>query len=90
MRRPAPDVVFTAVADWFGVTAREVAGPSREKHLLAPRRVAALILRDIGYSLATAGRLLGDRDHTSVSHILKGVTSEDADDAAQIRKELDR
>jgi predicted transcriptional regulator len=68
--RPSGNItreVVRAVLKKFFIDAEEFFGNSRELHLIAARRDAALQLRSRGYSIAHIGRILG-RHSTTVSN----------------------
>lgn len=68
-RAPAPEVIIDAVADYFDLSPRMLAGKARDKHLVHARHIAMYLLRaDAGRPLAEIGKLLGKRDHTTVMH----------------------
>lgn len=64
--------VIDMVAETFGVTNASIRGISREARFVEARHVAGhLLMRKLGYSSPQAGRVLGDRDHTTILHGLK-------------------
>jgi hypothetical protein len=71
---PRPRVVTTKareliveVAKAHGITWRELISPSRERRVLVPRNEAAFrLIIELGLSYPKAGRVLGNRDHTTV------------------------
>ena len=61
--------VIDMVAETFGVTNAGIRGISREARFVEARHVAGhLLMRKLGYSSPQAGRVLGDRDHTTILH----------------------
>lgn len=73
--------VIGEVTAHYKVSLTEVRGRGRSKEIVAPRQVAMFLLREeTGASLVEIGRLLGDRDHSTVMHgiskIEKGLESD--------------
>ncbi len=90
-----PKEVLSAVANFFNLRLSEITGPQRDKKFVLPRQIAMYLLRnDLKTSLMDIGRLLGDRDHTTVMHGVGKITqllptSEDLRvDIMGIRKKL--
>lgn len=62
------DIVKT-LAERLGSTKKDITGPSRRAEIVRVRDVIAYLLREYGeMSSPAVGRLLGDRDHTTVLH----------------------
>jgi len=97
---PAPsqsDVarIVRQVAAAYGVTRKELLGPSRLRRVLVPRQVAMYLARELsGLSLPRLGSAFGGRDHTTVLHACRKVEAEAETDAIlagmvkQLRAEL--
>lgn len=63
------DLVIDAVAQRCHVTAEEIRGPRRTRHIANARHLVCLILRrQSAISLHVIGEGLGGRDHTTVMH----------------------
>ncbi|MBY0514966.1 MAG: hypothetical protein K2P78_13755, partial [Gemmataceae bacterium] len=76
------DGIVRRVAAAFGVTERELRGPSRLRRVLVPRQVAMYLARAVGgWSLPRIGAAF-DRDHTTVLHAVRKVEAALLDDAA--------
>ncbi len=68
-RAPSPEAIIDAVAEYFDLDARQLAGKARDRHLVHARHIAMYLLRtDAARPLTEIGRLLGKRDHTTVLH----------------------
>jgi chromosomal replication initiator protein len=68
----APSTILHATASFYQVSPAALGGPSRERTTVHARHVAMYLLRaHTALSLQQIGRLLGNRDHTTVHH---GVT----------------
>lgn len=67
-RRPlSPDTVIARVAAHFSVDRDQLAGPSRARDVTFARHIAMYLLREHArLPLASIGRLLGGRDHSTV------------------------
>ncbi len=80
-RRDVPAIV-KRVAAAFGVTEKELLGPSRLRRVLVPRQVAMYLCRAVGgLSLPRVGAAFG-RDHTTVLHACRKVEAGLEADAA--------
>jgi chromosomal replication initiator protein len=88
---PAADVpgIIGKVAAAFGVTAKELMGPSRLRRVLVPRQVAMFLAREAcGLSFPRLAAAFG-RDHTTVLHAVRKVEAGLASDerlAAVVRR----
>lgn len=61
--------VIAIVARYFGITQSALRGPVRRKTLVLARSVAVYLLRTLSeISYAEIGRVLGNRDHTTIMH----------------------
>lgn len=68
-RRITPDQVISAVSEHFGVDLRIMTGRGRSRNIVVPRQVAMYLLREeTECSLVDIGKLLGNRDHTTVMY----------------------
>jgi chromosomal replication initiator protein len=86
--------IVKRVAAVFGVTERELLGPSRLRRVLVPRQVAMYLARELcGLSLPRLGAAFA-RDHTTVLHACRKVEAGLVDDERlasmmrQLRAEL--
>lgn len=78
----ARDLIAT-VALAFDISAAELIGQSRMRHIVLARQAAAWVLRKSSpLSLEEIGRLLGGRDHTTIIHSLAQVERRMATDTA--------
>jgi chromosomal replication initiator protein len=80
---PAPvERIVGRVAAAFGVTAKDVLGPSRLRAVLVPRQVAMYLAREVArLPLVRVGELFGGRNHTTVLHAVRKVEAAVAADA---------
>jgi chromosomal replication initiator protein len=66
--------VIEAVKSQYGVTDRDLSGRDRRRDIVVPRQVAMYLLREeTSAALKDIGRVLGDRDHTTVLHGIEKV-----------------
>ena len=87
--------IVKQVAAAFGVTRKDLLGPSRLRRVLVPRQVAMYLARELcGLSLPRLGTAFGGRDHTTVLHACRKVEADAVSDAnlagmvRQLRSEL--
>jgi len=65
-----------AACEHFGVTLDELLSPARSPRLTLPRHVAMYLARELtGESLPAIGRQFGGRDHTTVLHAWRRISS---------------
>ena len=70
--RPPRHSLVEFVADQFGVTPALIRGPRRYAALVDARAVISKVLRERGeISYPVIGRVLGNRDHTTIIHYCK-------------------
>ena len=68
------DAIITATANTYGLTTRELIGPSRKQPLARRRQIAMYLCRELtDLSLPKIGRDFGGRDHTTVIHAIDKV-----------------
>lgn len=60
--------IIARIADLHGVSVKELVGDSRLRKFVLARQHAAYELCRRGKTLPEVGRLLGDRDHTTILH----------------------
>ncbi|MBI1945279.1 MAG: chromosomal replication initiator protein DnaA [Deltaproteobacteria bacterium] len=59
--------VIDVVATYYGLRAKDLTGPSRQRQVTRARQVAMFLVRQhLARSLPEIGRAFGDRDHTTV------------------------
>ncbi|KKK99280.1 hypothetical protein LCGC14_2634340, partial [marine sediment metagenome] len=73
---PSPETIIEGVASYFTVPLASLSGPSRAKPIAEARHVAMYLLReDAQLPLKQIGRLLGNRDHSTVIHGCRKVST---------------
>ena len=66
-RPPTPQQVLETIGAYFDIPVAELTGPRRDARAAGPRHLAMFLMRnDAGLTLPAIGRVLGDRDHTTV------------------------
>ena len=72
-----PNQVIKSVADFFEISAQDLAGRCRQKSIVEPRQIAMYLLRDIlGLSYPFIGEKLGKRDHTTAIYAYEKLNLE--------------
>jgi chromosomal replication initiator protein len=70
-----PSEVIEAVSGYYQIGKRALLGDSRARPVARPRQILMYLLRThLGISLEEVGRLVGDRDHTTVMHAVGKIT----------------
>jgi len=83
-----PQDVIDAASKYFSVGKRALLGTSRARPIARPRQIVMYLLRThLGFPLEEVGRLIGNRDHTTVMHAVKKITHLASADA-QIREDI--
>jgi len=74
-KRPrSPETVIDAVAAYFNISVAQLCSKARDKQLVHARHIAMFLLRDEAHRpLTEVGRILGNRDHSTVVHGLNRV-----------------
>jgi chromosomal replication initiator protein len=68
------DIILEATAITYGLTTRELIGPSRKQPLARYRQIAMYLCRELtDLSLPKIGAAFGGRDHTTVIHAIERV-----------------
>ncbi|HKS69275.1 MAG TPA: chromosomal replication initiator protein DnaA, partial [Ktedonobacterales bacterium] len=87
-RRVTIGEILEAVADHFRISADDLCGKQRDKHIVVPRQIAMYLMRqETEASLLEIGQALGGRDHSTVLHGCEKINREINDNTA-LRKEV--
>jgi chromosomal replication initiator protein len=87
-KRITSDAILHAVAEFYGVDLRAIAGRGRSRNIVVPRQVAMYLLREeTDASLMDIGQLLGGRDHTTVIYGCEKI-GEEINSDARLRQEV--
>lgn len=65
-----PEYIIKVVADQYGVRPEDIKSKNRKKEIVTPRHIAMYLIRYLNndISLEDVGKVLGDRDHSTVIH----------------------
>ena len=89
-RTLSPTAIMNAVANFYGLSSETLQGKRRDKPLSAARQMAMYLLREeLQCSWTHIGRELGGRDHSTILHGYKKVSSDINTDAALLRDLLE-
>ena len=81
--------VINIVANYYSVKPDDIIGKRRKQRFVAPRMVAAFLMRDqLGISFPRIGRKLGGRDHTTAIYSYKKI-SKAYNNNKKIKREID-
>ncbi len=84
-----PSLIIEVVAEHFGVNPQDITSQKRNSEFVLPRQIVMYLCRNIiGMSLADIAKLLGKKDHTTVIHGIKKITSEVETDE-EIKNKID-
>ncbi len=76
-KKVTPSLIIEVVADHFGVDPDDITSKKRNSEFVLPRQISMYLCRNIiGMSLTDIARLLGKKDHTTVIHGIKKITTE--------------
>ena len=87
-RRVSIGEVLEAVADYYRMSAEDLCGKQRDKHIVVPRQIAMYLMRqETDASLLEIGQALGGRDHSTVLHGYEKISRE-VNENTTLRKEV--
>lgn len=70
-----PEQILRAVARMHNVKVSDLTGPSHEKRLVRPRHVAVYLIREhTDLSFPDIGRVMGDRDSSTIQYAYRKIT----------------
>jgi chromosomal replication initiator protein len=73
----SPKEVIKKIVAFYDLKEDDVLGRSRKKELVKPRQIVMYLLREeLHYSYTSIAEKLGNRDHTTVIHAYKKISSE--------------
>ncbi len=73
--RKTPIEVIDVVSKYYQIGKRILLGDSRARPVARPRQILMYLLRThLGIPLEEVGRIVGDRDHTTVMHAVEKIT----------------
>ena len=72
-----PDFIIDTVADHFDITPSDIVGSKRSSKIVFPRQIAMYLCREmLDAPLTGIGKMMGDRDHTTVMHGIEKIEKE--------------
>ena len=81
--------IVNIVADHFNLTPQEIYSKNRSSKIAYPRQIAMYMCRKyLDMSLTDIGKLIGDKDHTTVMHAVKRI-EEDLKNSQTLQNALD-
>ncbi|HST87862.1 MAG TPA: chromosomal replication initiator protein DnaA [Ktedonobacterales bacterium] len=87
-RRVSIPEILEAVCEYYRISADDLCGKQRDKHIVVPRQVAMYLMRqETEASLLEIGQALGGRDHSTVLHGCEKIERE-MNDNTPLRKEI--
>ena len=73
--RSTPEQTIDAVCKYYQIGKRLILGDSRVRQIARPRQMLMYLLRtQLGIPYEEVGRLVGDRDHSTVMHAVDKIT----------------
>jgi chromosomal replication initiator protein len=73
--RSTPEQTIDAVCKYYQIGKRLILGDSRVRQIARPRQLLMYLLRtQLGIPYEEVGRLVGDRDHSTVMHAVDKIT----------------
>ncbi len=68
-KQVTPELIIDVIAEHFNITSADIYSVNKSRNIAFPRQIAMYLSRKLtDYSLAEIGKLLGNRDHTTVLH----------------------
>ena len=84
-RHITPDYVISVVAEHFGVRPEDIKSSKRNKEIVLPRQISMYLIRVLNdISLKDVGKVLGDRDHSTIIYGYEKILKE-----MSVNKELE-
>lgn len=72
----SPKVVIEKTAAYYDLSSNDLIGPRRDREIVVPRQIAMYIMREeLGISFPRIASSLGGRDHTTIMHGVKKISS---------------
>jgi len=69
--------IISTVAEFYGLTEKDIIIPSRKKEIVKPRQIAMYLLRrELNSSFSFIGERFGGKDHTTVIHSCEKINSQ--------------
>ena len=72
-----PEFIIDTVADHFDITPSDIVGSKRSSKIVFPRQIVMYLCREmLDAPLTGIGKMMGDRDHTTVMHGIEKIEKE--------------
>lgn len=72
-----PEYIISMVAEHFDITEDDIRGTKRNSKIVRPRQIAMYLCRDMTeVPLAAIGKIMGNKDHTTVMHGFEKIEKE--------------
>lgn len=72
-----PEYVLSVVGEHFDVSVKDLEGNKRNSKIVMPRQIAMYLIRELTDApLKMIGKMLGNRDHTTVMHGIEKIENE--------------
>ena len=76
-KKLTPEYILDVVAEHYGVRKEDIKSQKRTKEIVLPRQVAMYLIRLLNdISLQDVGKLLGNRDHSTIIHGYEKIDKE--------------
>ena len=73
--KKSPDEIIDIVCKYFSLSKKTITGQVRSRNIVRPRQILMYLLRtQFQLPLEEVGRLIGNRDHTTVMHAVEKIT----------------
>lgn len=77
VKEVTPQLIINVVSEHFGINSLDIIGQKRSKELVFPRQIVMYLCGEMTTeSLQSIGKALGGRDHTTIIHGTKKISSE--------------
>ena len=76
-KKVTPEYIISVVADHFSITEADIRGTKRSSKIVRPRQIAMYLCREMtSVPLTTIGKIMGNKDHTTVLHGFEKIEKE--------------
>lgn len=76
-RKITPDFIIEVVSNHFNITPADIISKKRNQEIVVPRQIVMYLCRELADTPLTAiGKLLGNRDHTTIIHGVNKIADE--------------
>lgn len=76
-RKITPDFIIEVVSNHFNITPADIISKKRNQDIVVPRQIVMYLCREMADTPLTAiGKMLGNRDHTTIIHGVNKITDE--------------